>query len=240
MNNNVFLQGMREATEKWKQEAEKWLYKRAKEIIEEESEKFDTLIEIQNYMMDKQAQDERWKALTEDGRQARIAGYQELLKLPREEANRCLITIEDLEELYGKHNLNPEPQIKEWKDVPLRGEICDVKMGEDYFEIALLKSEFYEKLFLKIIATARISKIIELSYGGMVTEEEWKKSASYNIEDALWTIVCECKKEYQEPQFRIACNWEQVDFLSFHSKELAEKFMSHESNRQLVKQYFMM
>lgn len=58
--------------------------------------------------MDKQAQDKRWQALSEDGRQARIASYQELLKLQTEEANSYLITIEDLEKLYGKHNLNPK------------------------------------------------------------------------------------------------------------------------------------
>ena len=60
-------------------------------------------------MAEKEQQDERWQALTEDGRQARIASYQELLKLQKEEADSYLITIEDLEKLYGKHNLQPQP-----------------------------------------------------------------------------------------------------------------------------------
>ena len=207
----------------------------------------DTLIEIQNYMIDKQAQDERWQALTEDGRQARIASYKELLKLQKEEADSYLITIEDLEKLYGSHNLNPKPQIKTWDDVEKEcGDILntDIIDGEylrsEFVNLNLSVVHFTEKIVDKCIATLKIAKLIELGYGGIVSKKEWKLSTSYIKETVLWTIVCEYKTECKEPQFRIGANWAAPDLLSFHTKQQAEEFLSQESNRQLVQQYYLM
>lgn len=59
--------------------------------------------------MNKEQQDKNWRELSEDGKQSRIASYQELLKLQKEGKDSYLITIEDLEKLYGSHNLNPKP-----------------------------------------------------------------------------------------------------------------------------------
>ena len=177
--------------------------------------------------MDKQAQDERWQALTEDGRQARIASYKELLKLQKEEADSYLITIEDLEKLYGKHNLNPEPLTpKTWEDVE--------KEGLDEFEYELDKpnsSKKDSKIAMKCQATLKIAKLIELGYGGMVSEEEAlddkiEKSAIglYEGEIQLHTGICIARGDR---------------FLMFRSNELGEEFMSHESNRKLIEQYYM-
>ena len=141
-----------------------------------------------------------------------------------------------LGKLFGEENLQPEPKIKTWEDVvkytlvnPLTvlesagyaEDICDEKIGN------------------KVEATLKIAKLIELGYGGMITEEEWKLSSSYTSETTIWTIVCEYKAESKEPQFRIARNWDQPELVSFHTKEQAEEFMSYPENRKLVEQYYM-
>lgn len=157
MNYVDFLRSMNNATEIWKKEAEKWLRQKAIEIMEKEYNRFDTLTLIHDYMIEKEKQDERWQALTEDGRQARIASYQELLKLQREEADSYLITIEDLEKLYGKHNLRLPIKKEGWVNVYDCGKgdrLCKLilpteeeakeNISDEYHYIATVKIEWEE------------------------------------------------------------------------------------------------
>lgn len=195
--------------------------------------------------MDKQAQDKLWKELSEETKEEYRQKYKFHLADSKRDPKdnfgggydltvlRSHTIVDELVNMFGTHNLNPKPQIKEWKDVPLRGEICDIKMGAHCFEIALLTSDFSKKLFHKIIATARIAKLIDLGYGGVVSEEEWKDdtfnkfSIEWDEEDNCPIIRCHCSR-----------NW--ADFISFHEESQAEEFMSYESNKILVRQYYMM
>ena len=179
--------------------------------------------------MDKQAQDERWQALTEDGRQARIASYKELLKLQKEEADSYLITIEDLEKLYGTHNLNPEPQIKTWEDVEeyYKNEVSTTETFHIYFAYGIEKG-----IDDKCFAMLKIAKLIELGYGGMVSEEEWKDESLQK-----WCVIVDYKDPTKLANYMTDCYYQ---FIAFHTPEQREEFMSHESNRQLVKQYYLM
>ena len=181
--------------------------------------------------MDKQAQDERWQALTEDGRKSRIASYKELLKLNKEEADSYLITIEDLEKLYGKHNLNPEPQIKTWEDVEDNYvEYQKYVAVSNDIEEGIINIE--DKLRLKLLATYRIAKLIELGYRGIASEEEY----DYKV---FWNIVANRKNKKAE--LNIVSNYDAIgNVLTFRSYELAYGFLSYESNRKLVEQYYMM
>ena len=88
-----------------------------------------------------------------------------------------------------------------------------------------------QKVTSKIIATYKISRIIELGYGGMVSEEEWRDKDLFK-----WYIVPGIEgKLVIDSSYE---NWQ--EFVSFHTKQQAEEFMSHESNRKLVEQYYMM
>ena len=98
MNYTDYLKSINDAIEIWKKEAEKWLHKRAKEIIEEESEKFDTLKIIKEYMIDKQAQDERWNKLSQEEREGLMEAY-------KRNPDSCLFSTR----YFGSHNLNPQP-----------------------------------------------------------------------------------------------------------------------------------
>ena len=226
MNYVDFLKGMNNATEIWKKEAEKWVHKRAKEIIEEESEKFDTLIEIQNYMIDKQAQDERWKALTEDGRQARIASYNELLKLQKEEANSYLITIEDLEKLYGKHNLNPQPLTYEdvARELFEKSGLITYGIGEEgeifYFNWSsrydYIKSNqpnlcTSRKQAEKLIAINRLLNVAKF------LNKDWKPDWS-NYKERKWHL------ELFEDEIKTSFVWgKNYSFVYFRTEELAKQ-----------------
>ena len=133
--------------------------------------------------------------------------------------------------IFGEHNLNPEPQIKEWKDVEEYHTNIDLELGKatkslcDYSHCSI-------QLLQKCIATLKIAKLIELSYGGVITDEEWKDDSKEKFK-----IVPFKKGGFQVVRYY---SIQHKDILSFRERKLAEEFMSYESNRQLVEQYFMM
>lgn len=155
-------------------------------------------------------------------------------------------TREILDDIFGKENLQINPEIKTWDDV-----IRNVEPEYDEFDKTYSVSIFDEYVIVrnvvpcsklvqeKLEAAYRISKIIEFGYGGIITPDEWKMSTSYISETAIWTIVCEYKTESKEPQLRIACNWTQPELVSFHTKKQAEEFLSYTENQKLIKKYYM-
>lgn len=140
-----------------------------------------------------------------------------------------------MEEYFGEENL--QLKIKTWEDIK---KAYPETYGNENIELFPYNEFAWDvKLINKNIATLKIAKLIELSYGGMVTEEEWKLSSSYVAETRIWTIVCQYKAESKNPELKIIPVWSQPRLLSFHTKEQAEEFMSYESNRILIKQYHM-
>lgn len=140
--------------------------------------------------------------------------------------------IMQLEWMFGKETLQPKPKIKTWEDVE--------KENQEYFSrsnapnpMFIQSAELRDKLLKKTMATYKIATLIELGYGGAVSDEEWnddtfnKFSIQWDEEDNCPTIRCHCSR-----------NWS--DFVSFHTQQQAEEFMSHSENVELVKQYYML
>ena len=199
--------------------------------------------------MDKQAQDKLWNDLSEEKKKEYRKEFQQESESYHQNVKHCDRenefeyntgysngVISTLEELFGEHNLNPAPQIKTWEDVEKleysKIEHHDMSMlikgvcGNIYYE------NINEKVVQKVIATLKIAKLIDLGYGGMVSEEEWKDGHL-----RVYTIL---PTEF-EGEFEIAnTNFPYRAFLSFHTQQQAEEFISHESNKILVRQYYLM
>lgn len=133
---------------------------------------------------------------------------------------------EEYEELFGKENLQPEPKIKTWKDMK-EEYMLRADAGASYI-IDMDKKFYSEKLALKALATLQIAKLIELGYGGMITDEEWKN------EDIRKFSIIRFEKELSYGEGRSV-----YEFISFHTPEQREKFLSYPENKKLVEQYYM-
>lgn len=118
-------------------------------------------------------------------------------------------------------------KIKTWWDVE--------KSNPEYFihsnapsPTLIPSQELRYKLLNKTIATYKIVTIIELGYGGMITNKEWENDSimKYNIENIGNNLT-------------FVDDTDHYSFISFRTDELREEFMSYEENVKLVKQYFM-
>lgn len=134
-----------------------------------------------------------------------------------------------LDDIFGKENLQPKPEIKTWKDV-------EFNINEHYCKLdlalgAILPTSKDDKLRLKIKATYKIAKLIELGYGGMVTEEEWR-----DLSTLKHIVYCTSNnnKLCIQSQFTSFKR-----FIAFHTRQQAAEFMSHLENVELIKQYNM-
>lgn len=186
-------------------------------------------------------QDKLWNELSEEQRAEYSKEFQQETKKYSEDVKHCdsendfeyntgysYGVITTLEAIFGSHNLNPKPKIRTWEDVCKRVE-WDIDSWLSKIENAWIGYPIARKM----IATAKIAKLIELGYGGMVSDEEWK-----NIGLPKYTIIpCNVKDE-----LRIDMVYARDDkqFTAFHSQELAEEFMSYPENVELVKQYHML
>lgn len=78
------------------------------------------------------------------------------------------------------------------------------------------------------LALLKIHQLIEVSYGGNITNEEW--SIYGNVSFVIFCNDC--------GEFEITRSNER-QHLAFHTQKQAEEFLSHEENIQLLKDYFM-
>lgn len=137
--------------------------------------------------------------------------------------------------LFGKENLQPEPEIKIWEDVmnslsetekdDIQGLFGDICCGP-------FMNHGSNLVCRKMIATLEISKLIELGYGGMITDEEWE-------DISITKYVIEPTSNNNKKFIIIAKAGTYHNFISFHTLQQAEKFMSYPENVGLVKQYYM-
>lgn len=132
----------------------------------------------------------------------------------------------ELEKVFGKENLQPEPKIKTWEDVVK--EYPHFKDDIDNLKYNILYG--WNGLSDKIIATYKIAKLIEFGYGGMMTEEEWK--------DGTVKFVIKCTPNEKSYLYEDEiCN--DIEFIAFHTYKQREEFMSYPENVKLVEQYYM-
>lgn len=168
---------------------------------------------------------ETWDKFTEEEKERVRQGYKSWLYAYNKGGIEFSIH-EEYEDLFGKENLQPEPKIKTWEDI--------TKMDNRYHQLIdeIIRrgysSLWDSKIINKIIATLKISKLIELGYGGMVTEEEWEN------EDIRKFSIVRFQKDLSYAEGRSA-----YEFVSFHTPEQREEFMSYPENVELVKQYYM-
>lgn len=134
-----------------------------------------------------------------------------------------------MQKLFGKENLQPEPKIKIWKDIENYLEIIpDFKEIVHNLDVGCCN----QKVTNKIIATYKISKLIELGFGGVVTDEEWKDETIRKES----IVPCDVRDDFKS----ITCYYHSdKNLIAFHNINQAKEFMSYKENVELVKQYNM-
>lgn len=172
---------------------------------------------ISQETFDKFSEEEKEKI--RDDYQKMLDGKTELTEVERNGA------VLQMEWLVGKENLQPKPMIKTWEDV--------INMYPEYLkdtqDMTDAIAEASPDLFFKMLATYQIAKLIELGYGGIIRDEEWKDDSINKF-----SIVCEGNNltiDYLPPNER--------HFISFHYVQQAEEFLSYSSNKKLVELYYM-
>lgn len=113
---------------------------------------------------------------------------------------------------------------KTWSDIKeekrFQGNACIVVNKEALTETPIIKSA---NAFLKIY------QLIEIGYGGNVTNEEWNGINSY-------ASIQYCTNKHD---IDICLNIYNKTNIAFHTKEQAKEFLSYPENVQLLKDYFM-
>lgn len=160
-----------------------------------------------------------WNELSEDSKKEVINEY-----ALNKEGETTQVYAKFLEHVFGKENLNPEPPIKTWEDVAKLSP--HLAKYIDDFDTMYLHGTYIGKVIKKVRATAKIAKLIELGYGGMVTDEEW-----LNDDILKHCIVC------------VGITLEKMgyyngrEFIAFHTEEQRDEFFKN--NEQLCKDYYM-
>lgn len=163
---------------------------------------------------------ETWDNMPKEEKEEIIKAYQKDLK--KEDMSFFEGCVETFEQLFGKENLQSKLKIRTWED-------CQ-KMNEDsnFFMRIADNLELPDKVYSKCIATLKIAKLIELGYGGMVTDEEWKDR----------NIIKYCITRVNN-KWMYATRTDHFQFIAFHTSKQMDEFMSYPENVKLVEQYHM-
>lgn len=187
--------------------------------------------------INRELQDELWNGLSEETQ----AEYREKYEFHLDDSKRdpkdnfgggydltvlrSETIIEELVTMFGEHNLDPKPRIKTWEDVEKEYPKILTDFQELNVEITCCCG-IENKIGNKMLATAKIAKLIDLGYGGIMSKEEWE-----NADTRKFSIVrFEGNLAYAEGR-------RDYEFVSFHTPEQRQEFWSHESNRKLVELY---
>lgn len=133
-----------------------------------------------------------------------------------------------IESIFDKscfENMNKD--IKTWDDVILFYPLMNQRIISD------LVKWCDDKVVKKLDAAAKIAKIIELGYGGIITESQWQEA----INDGNGFYVIYWNLFYRSIHIHYDTNYKH--FLSFRTRELAEEFMSYPENVELIRNYNM-
>lgn len=173
-----------------------------------------------------------WEQLSEEDRIFLRKSYQEMKEVSNKNKYLYDNMLEDqekrLEGIFGKENLNPEPQIKTWEDI--ENLYPSYKVWMDGFIAFCLDNRYIgdNKISNRLIAAIKIAKLIEECYGGMITDEEWRNCTipKYYIwyNNMYNTLVRDNTYAAKE-------------FIAFHTEEQCDEFFKN--NEQLCKDYYM-
>lgn len=138
--------------------------------------------------------------------------------------------VENMENIFGKENLQPEPIIKTWEDV--ERVYPNIKEEVDSLNRSITNCLVFDnKIDAKLKAIIKIQKLIELGYGGVVSKEEW-----LNEENPKSVIKCTTDIK---PRLYNDTVYDDIQFVAFHTDKQRNEFMSYPENRTLVEQYYM-
>lgn len=166
-----------------------------------------------------------WIELSEESKEELIEKYRSLKVMSDiNSLNKVLL----LEELFGINNLNPKQPIKIWEDI--EDLYPEYKVWINGFIAFSIDNKYIgnNKISNGIIAMLKIAKLIELGYGGMITDEEWKcvTMPKYIIElRSNGDLVCEVSYCFKR-------------FVAFRTQQQREEFLKF--NKNLLKDYYMM
>lgn len=174
-----------------------------------------------------------WNKLSEEDRNFLRKSYQEMKEISNKNKDLYDNMLEDqvkrLEKIFGEENLNPQPLIKTWEDYEKtlsKPHVGDI--NSTFNDICLLPGMKMgsNPVVRKIIATYKIAILIELGYGGMITDEEWEnpKKVKYILIERKGVIVDDVTYTYRS-------------FIAFHTKEQLGEFFKN--NEQLCKDYYL-
>lgn len=188
-------------------------------------------------------QDRRWGELSEDSRKEILEDYRAVeifLNTGKAANNDSHIKhygrYRLYEDLFGRHNLSPEPlKPKTWEELMEVEEFEGIDTTFVELEEFLMDKDIDIKLRNKILATYQISQLINISYGGTITEDEWKSNSDISNICSIRLTQTGCIIIAK----KINVSYCDREFISFHSVKLAEEFMSHKSNMRLIEEYFM-
>lgn len=147
----------------------------------------------------------------------------------RIEGERCTLFPSKDQRDWNKWIEEQKPKVpKTWNELE-KQPICDSYiLGKGLGEVEFTKKGVtpIEKSALVLL---KIHQLIEVGYGGNVTEEEWDKN-----------YVCfVIRYDTMYKRFVIGRCVSNIQHIAFHTKEQAEEFLSKQENVQLLKDYFM-
>lgn len=164
-----------------------------------------------------------WSKLSQEEKQEIIQKYKN-----SEFSTEKIILVD----IFGEDNLNPKLQINTWEDVvkqtgyDIKDDFVTLPDGSGDDCIWYSRDKTLKTIINKVIATFKIPKLIEVGYGGVITDEEWKDPSK-----TIYVIVS-WNNKLQKADTEAETN----DFIAFHTEEQRDKFLQY--NEQLCKDYF--
>lgn len=124
---------------------------------------------------------------------------------------------------------NIQPVIKTWEDI--RREYGDLDYDVS-FDVERQSDKYIGSvpynIIEKAIATCKIAQLIDLGYGGIVNDNEWRDSTS------KFAICPDSSNRLEIIRIRNGAK----HFVAFRDYFKAEEFMSYPQNITLLKQYY--
>lgn len=183
--------------------------------------------------MNKEQQDKIWSELSEESKKIVLNAFSNIDSIFNGKCIDAAGMKHFMSTLFGIYNLNPKPPTpKTWED------FIDNKIFEDIYVTYIklqnfsLNSGIDNKLRDKVLATYKIWQLIKLSYGGIISEREWR-----DVDIPKYGIYCGQSGKLNEQTINLETRGKRT-FIAFHTPEQREEFMSYASNKRLVEQYY--
>ena len=146
-------------------------------------------------------------------------------------AGECMIFPSKDQRDWNKWLEEQNPKVpKTWSDLERLDEIteCGAEIVQTFNNRWWDSTKGNTPIEKSALALLKIHQLIEVGYGGNITNEEWKEHTKIK-----YTIDLKDKK--------LICSYTYLfkSHIAFHTKEQAEEFLKYSENVQLLKDYFM-